>query len=165
MQTRPTLSRVRESLFSIIGSRIVDADVLDLYAGAGALGLEALSRGAAHCVFVDRAASAIAALKQNVARLRYESVATIISADVQRWLKQPAARELHFDVIFSDAPYNDESTEQTLREITAHLDLAQSPLIVLQCGSRETTPDNCGDLHRTRSERYGDTAVHFYEAR
>lgn len=160
-QTRPTLSRVRESLFSIIAPRLVDAVVLDLYAGAGALGLEALSRGAAHCTFVEKSQSALQALRANIAKLRYEEQSELANADVHNWIKRPK-RCSKFDIIFSDPPYATEAAANTLTAIESHLDLTIHPIIVIQCGSREALPESTAALEKTRSERYGDTALHFY---
>jgi 16S rRNA (guanine966-N2)-methyltransferase len=98
--TRPTADRVREALFSMLGD-VGDARVLDLYAGSGALGIEALSRGAAFAVFVERDPRAIAAIERNLSRLEVDAV--VQRADVLRWL---ARAEGPFDLVFCDPPYD-----------------------------------------------------------
>lgn len=99
--TRPTTDFVRQALFSILGGRVEGARVLDLFAGSGAIGLEALSRGAASCVFVDNHRAAEAVLRDNLGRSRLEG-GRIVRADVHRWLGGEPGR---FDLIFADPPY------------------------------------------------------------
>ena len=103
--TRPTLSRTKESLFSILFDACLDARVLDLFAGSGALGFEALSRGARSAVFCDAASSAVRALKTNAAALGVEQETLIIKADWQRTLRQLHEQDRQFDLIFIDPPY------------------------------------------------------------
>jgi 16S rRNA (guanine966-N2)-methyltransferase len=159
--TRPTLSRVRESLFSILGGRLLDAHVVDLYAGAGTLGLEALSRGSAECVFVERARPAVEALRRNVAKLAYQQRAVIEQDEVGRWLRrQDKDAPDSFDLVFADPPYG--SPLQTLLDqLREYLPLSAEAAVILQCGSREEAPKTLG-LRLARSERYGDTSLHFY---
>ena len=105
-RVRPTTDRVRESLFAALGS-LMDLDglvVLDAFAGSGALGLEALSRGAAHATFVERHRATAAVLRANVAALDYGDRSSIVQADVLRWLGAPGERT--FDVAFCDPPYD-----------------------------------------------------------
>ena len=99
-RTRPTADRVREALFSMLGD-VGGARVLDLYAGSGALGIEALSRGAASAVFVERDAQAVAAIERNLEPLDVE--ASVARADVARWLTRAEGR---FDLVFCDPPYD-----------------------------------------------------------
>jgi 16S rRNA (guanine966-N2)-methyltransferase len=99
-RTRPTADRVREALFSMLGD-VAGARVLDLYAGSGALGIEALSRGAASAVFVERDAQAVAAIERNLEPLDVE--ASVARADVARWLTRAEGR---FDLVFCDPPYD-----------------------------------------------------------
>ena len=101
--TRPTADRVREALFSILGDRVDGARVLDLYAGSGALGLEALSRGAAASTFVDSSAAAQRAIRANLAALGAE--AETVRADALRWLDSASARARQYDLVFLDPPY------------------------------------------------------------
>src|SRR5881392_796168 len=103
LDTRPTSDRVREALFSILGERVADARVLDLFAGSGALGLEALSRGAAEATFVDSAPAAIRALRENLAALAAE--AELRREDALRFLDGAARARRHYDLVFLDPPY------------------------------------------------------------
>ena len=111
--TRPTDGRTREMLFNSLGDWIVDARVLDLYAGSGAVGLEALSRGAAHCTFVELEHSAIRALRANVKKLRCEGLTQIWAANARTAPQKLANDGVKFDFIFADPPFSklDEGAE------------------------------------------------------
>ncbi len=102
--TRPTADRVREALFSALGERVIDATVLDLYAGSGALGIEALSRGARSCVFVERAAPAAQTVRRNLQALDLTARALLVHADATAFCRSP--RGGPFDLIFCDPPYD-----------------------------------------------------------
>jgi 16S rRNA (guanine(966)-N(2))-methyltransferase RsmD len=161
--TRPTLGRVRESLFNILRLQIAEATVLDLYAGAGTLGLEALSRGAAHCVFVDRSETALAALRANVEKLGYQPRADLVRANVANWLaKQGGAQPRAYSLVFSDPPYDSGEAQRSLELVGQHLQLAAGASVVVQTSTREKLPDEAGHLRRFRVESYGDTVLHFY---
>lgn len=159
-QTRPTSDRVREALFSMLGSEVVDARVLDLFAGSGALGIEALSRGAATATFVDSSAAAIAAIRRNLESLRLEgevvrrqALATLRSAPL-------AARE--YDLVFLDPPYRMASA------LGAELSAALPPLLapdarVVAESDRRAVLEL--DLPLLRERRYGDTLIRIHAAR
>jgi len=107
-KTRPMLDRVREALFSTVQDWVEGACVLDLFAGSGSLGLEALSRGAQHAHFVERAHPALAVLKRNVELLALTGSSTIVRGDAlspKNWSREPAASEPAFDLVFFDPPY------------------------------------------------------------
>ncbi len=158
--TRPTSDRVREALFSILGPRAAARRVLDLYAGTGALGLEALSRGAESVVFVERSKEALAALRANVEALGLVARACVASA-VER-----AARDLEgerFDLVFADPPYADVKSGAAVRAIEALVlpHLAPSALLVLEHASRDPAPLIEG-LVLDDGRTYGDTTLSFY---
>jgi len=153
--TRPTPDRLRESLFDILAPRIQGAKVVDAYAGTGAVGIEALSRGAAHAWFLERNRAALNAIEENLAALRLEARATVLTGPVLLTLPRCAA-----DIVFLDPPYDQE------REYTAALDLLsdmRSPLVVVQHSVRFALPDQRGSLERTRVVRQGDNALSFYQ--
>ena len=147
--TRPTSDRAREAIFNALRSldAISGARVADLFAGSGALGIEALSRGAASCVFVERDAAAIAVIEQN---LDHTGVAggKVVRADVMRWL---AGRQPPLDLVLADPPY-------AFEEWPALLDAVSAPLVVIE-SDREIDPGNPWLI--TRSKRYGGTVVTF----
>lgn len=158
---RPTSDRVRETLFNILAPRMAGARVLDGYAGTGAIGIEALSRGAAHVTFVDEDRRAQALVAENLARCGISGGYAIIRASIARalvMLKTP----LHtFDVIVLDPPY-----AAPIEDLPAAGDLlADAGVLVLEHGRRRQPPDTAGRLARVREVRCGDSALAFYEAR
>jgi 16S rRNA (guanine966-N2)-methyltransferase len=164
--TRPTGDRVREALFSVLANLEGDA-VLDLYAGTGALGIEALSRGAAHATFVENARPALKALRQNVDALALGEVTTVLPIAVERALKTPTWQPEAFDVIFLDPPYavvrGGHFTEKLAKAVDLGLASALRPggRAILEHASAETAPEISGiELEKTRV--YGDTALSFY---
>jgi 16S rRNA (guanine966-N2)-methyltransferase len=133
--TRPTGDRVREALFSIVGS-VEGANVLDLFAGSGALGLEALSRGAAHAVFVERDARACRVIQENAAKLGLVDVTRIVRGDAVRALRDAAARGARYDLVLVDAPYDEWATlEAPLGELLPDV-LADGGLLVVETSSK-----------------------------
>ena len=163
LKTRPTLGRVRESLFSILGGRVIDARVADLFAGAGGLGLEALSRGAASCTFVDNSRQALDALRANIAKLRYEEQSRVAAMEVLRWLHTQAAHPAAFDLVFADPPYGTPVIAQCIAAIGNGTLVVPEGLLVFQAGVRDALPETAGTLQLVRSERYGESALHFYQ--
>lgn len=163
--TRPTLGRVREALFSILQHEVPGAIVADLFAGAGSLGLEALSRGAAECTFVEKAQGALEALTANVEKLGYQSRCRILRADVVRWLQmQKSSGWPQFSLVLCDPPYDTGLASQATELIAFHLPLQLGAIIVVQTSPREELPETCGRLRHYRSEAYGDTVLHFFVA-
>lgn len=122
--TRPTTDRVREATFNALFSlnAIEDATFVDLFAGSGALGLEALSRGAAHVTFVERDRHALAAVRENIETLRFEGQATVVSTDSMRWLSSA----LHHDVVLADPPYGFDEWDLLFASASADLIVAES---------------------------------------
>ena len=151
--TRPTTDRAREAWMSVLHLSLPDARVLDLFAGSGALGLEALSRGAAEATFVENDPRAIAALRKNLATFDATDRATIVRTDAVRFVKTLAAGA--FDIAFADPPY-----EKGLATAVADrwLEVAFSRILGVEHSPREIL----GGGEDTR--RYGDTAITFYRA-
>ncbi len=155
LSTRPTADRVRESLFSILGARVAGRRVLDLFAGTGSLGLEALSRGAAQAVFVDRATAAI--LRDNAAHTHLEEKARILGSDVFAAMERLAASGERFSLVFCDPPYRRGLWERVLTTMDASPLLTEDALLVVEHGTDETTMPALSRLMRTRSQAYGRT--------
>lgn len=126
--TRPTSDRVREAIFNMLFSldAIDDARVCDLYAGSGALGIEALSRGAASCVFVERDRAAIEAIHENLETLGFEDRATVVQADVLAWIDRAAGDSAEFDLVLADPPYAEEDWDTLLDRIDSAIFVAES---------------------------------------
>lgn len=159
--TRPTGARVKEALFSILGD-LHDASVLDLYAGSGALGIEALSRGAARAVFVEAARPALACLRENLSKLGLEREAHVIASRVQA---ARAALSAHapFDLVLCDPPWRD--VDAALLELAALAGsglLASSARIALEHSAKEPISlEPVSGLAILDARRWGDTAVTF----
>ena len=157
--TRPTSEKVREALFAILGS--VDGDhVLDLFAGSGGLGIEALSRGAAHATFVDTAKPAIAAVRANLRDLGLEARATVIASDAIAFAThhRPA---VPWRVVFVDPPYRSDLATRVLVALPKE-HLAAGAVIVIEHDRHNAPPEAVGSLLRNDQRRYGDTLITLY---
>jgi len=156
--TRPTSDRVREATFNALASLDVvrDATVLDLFAGSGALGIEALSRGAAHCTFVEQARPAIAAVRQNLDALGLSEQATVVTMDVDRYVASAAAGR--FDLALADPPYAYDGWPALLDAVPAAVLVAESDRAVEPGEPGETGGPSAG-WELVRSRRYGTTHV------
>ena len=157
MDTRPTQAKVRESLFSMIQAYVPEARVLDLFAGSGALALEALSRGAGSAVLVDRDREAAACIRRNIEKLRFEAVATLCCCD---W-RQALNAEL-FDLVFLDPPYRLLELEQCCQALAERQLLKEGAMLVLEHRADVTV---CLDerFSLVKQRAYGDTEIHFYQ--
>ncbi len=158
--TRPTSEKVREALFNILGS--VEGDhVLDLFAGSGGLGIEALSRGAAHATFVDGGKLALTAVRANLKELGLEDRAKVIAGDAVTNAARLVPTE-PWRIVFIDPPYASELASRAVLALpTAHL--AAGAVIVIEHDRRNAPPDTLGSLLRTDQRRYGDTMISFFE--
>ena len=164
--TRPTADRVREALFSILGPPGEDALVLDLFAGAGALGIEALSRGAARAVFVDRSRTALRYLRRNLDALDLREVSEVHQEHAPHHAARLAdAGRPAFTWIFLDPPYQSDLGGATLAELgRSGALLTPDGLAVLEHDRRRPPHDRYGYLVKADCRRYGDTELSFYRA-
>ena len=152
--TRPTSDRLRETLFDILRDRIAGATFLDAYAGTGAVGIEALSRGAKHAIFLERNRAALDAIRENLALLRIASRSTVVPGPVLRNLGKHRA-----DIVFLDPPYAEEGEYAAALGVLA----ADPPsLVIVQHSIRLALPDACPPLERTRQLKQGENALSFY---
>jgi 16S rRNA (guanine(966)-N(2))-methyltransferase RsmD len=161
---RPTSDKLRETLFNILAPRIADASVLDLYAGTGALGIEALSRGARSAVFVEANRRAQALIAENLARCGFENGYAIIRTTAARALEQ-LARSAHepFDIVLLDPPYAPESRQgfESILAEAARM-LAPTGVAILEHARRQPSPAATGSLVRLRHVVSGDSALSLY---
>lgn len=164
---RPTSGRVRTSLFSILGESVAGARVADLFAGSGALGIEALSRGAAHCTFVENARPALAALRANLAKTRLAERAEVLACDAFAALPQLEARG-PFSIVFVDPPYrlvaNTGPFAALLEGLASSPALAPNALIVVQHDTPTPLPQAIGRLAIADQRVYGSTTLTFLRA-
>lgn len=158
---RPTADRVRESVFAWLG-RCTDARVLDLYAGTGALGLEALSRGASNAVFVERSASAARALRENLQALGLAGRGRLRRAPVRAALRALGREGARFDLVLLDPPYAAGEAEGALAALLEAGVLAPEGRVVLECDRRHPPGDVPG-LAPAGERRYGETLVRRFE--
>jgi 16S rRNA (guanine966-N2)-methyltransferase len=162
LATRPTSDRLRETLFNVLAPRIVGAAFLDLYAGSGAVGIEALSRGAKHVEFVERAPAALKVMRANLSKLGLTSGFVIQPGSVGSYLRRTAGRS--FDLVFLDPPYDaEEEYASTLGLLGATAGLLTSDAVVVAEHRRKVPlQDRYGALRRTRLLKQGDAALSFY---
>lgn len=172
METRPTSDRLRETLFNILAPQIEGARFADLYAGTGAVGIEALSRGAAHVTFVENAASALTALRANLAALKIRSGFRFEERSVPAVLRNLAVRNVagrdpHFTLVYLDPPWEDAAAyAQSLNLLakSAAALLAPDAIVIAEHARRgsATLADTYGTLDRYRLLEQGDAALSFY---
>jgi 16S rRNA (guanine966-N2)-methyltransferase len=162
---RPTSDRVREAIFSVLGPAVAEAAVLDLFAGTGALSLEALSRGARDAVLVEDHGTSLNILRQNITALGLEKRTRVLAFPVTKALKKLAAQGEQFNLVFLDPPYEQGLVQKTLAALQGSGLLLPKARIAAEHSQRETLPERVGRLHLDRSRRYGDTQVAFYEVR
>jgi 16S rRNA (guanine966-N2)-methyltransferase len=151
---------VKEAVFNMLGS-LEGERVIDLFAGSGALGIEAISRAAAHVIFVERDERAAAVIRRNLDALGYRERSRVARAEVSRWLRANVAEAAAAGVILADPPYNDavlETTLELLDEMTSG-----GALVVVEHSARRSLP-SLRRLRPTRERRYGDAAVTLLEA-
>mgnify|MGYP001408304670 CR=1 FL=1 len=157
------LDRVREALFSILGS-VEGATVLDLYSGTGSIGIEALSRGAVRATFVEAGKPALAVLRDNLAKLGLEECTTVLPMRVEQAARRIAQGELLYDLVLADPPYaavRDGTAARAMAKVLASGRIASGARIVVEHPSTEPPPELPGaELEETR--KYGDTAISFY---
>ncbi len=152
---RPTRAVVREALFNILGDAVDGARFVDLFAGAGTVGFEALSRGAAGVTFVDRDARALAHVRNSAHRLGCAERCEAVLADALDWVRSRPAQLAEADVIFLDAPYQDADIEHVL----VALGHAPGAIVVCEHHRARVLPDRIGDLAVVRRSRYGITEL------
>ena len=159
VRLRPTSGLVREAIFNILAARVEDATVLDLYAGTGALGIEALSRGAAHATFVEAEPACVSAISQSLSRAEMSDVGTVLRARLPGALKNLKGT---FDLIFLDPPYNEPDVEMVLVNLAVLV--GAGGMVVYEHGSRYNPPERPAGLRLSERRVYGDSAVAFFEA-
>ncbi len=161
---RPTAEKVREAVFDILGTAVHQARVLDLFAGTGALGIEALSRGAREAVLVEDHPVALAVLRRNLETLGLGPKARVMPLSVPGALKKLAAKREQFNLAFLDPPYGQGLASSTLASLTALGLLASPAWVVAEHSRREKLPERFNRLKLWELRRYGDTQVGFYLA-
>jgi 16S rRNA (guanine966-N2)-methyltransferase len=158
---RPTSDRLRETLFNVIARRVAGARVLDLYAGTGAVGIEAISRGAAEVVFVERDRRAQRLIVENLSHCGVTSGCAIIRDSVAHALDELRRDARPFDIVLLDPPY-DVQPDAALATIDAPTLVAPGGIVVIEHATRQRAPEHPGSLARTRAIAAGDSTLSFY---
>ena len=164
IQTRPTADRVKEALFSIIASRrvLVGARILDICAGTGSLGIEALSRGAASCCFIEQEHPVLTILEKNLSRAGLDGRGECLALDALKSLNTLSRQGKTFDIVFLDPPYSS-SLYATVPEALSSLSLlSDGGMLVAECSARTPLAERYGMLVRIDRRVYGDTALEFF---
>jgi 16S rRNA (guanine966-N2)-methyltransferase len=160
--TRPTTDKVKEAIFNMIGPYFDGGTGLDLFAGSGGLGIEALSRGLESMIFVDREGKAIKTVHENLEACGLEEKAEVYRNDSERALKAIVKREISFDYIFLDPPYKKQQLMKLMELIGRHSLLKEEGVIVCEHASDIELPDAAGNFVKTKSETYGIIAVSIF---
>jgi 16S rRNA (guanine966-N2)-methyltransferase len=158
---RPTSDRIRTPIFDILGGEVKESAVLDLFAGTGSLGIEALSRGATKALFVENRGEALQVLRKNLSQCGMEAESEIFSGDVLRAIGVLQSRRESFDLIFMDPPYGKGLIAETIRKLGAHRIYHGRSLLVIQHDRREPLPEPLRGWRPIRERRIGDTIVSF----
>ncbi len=160
---RPTSDRVKEALFSIVGNRVAGSRFLDLYAGTGAIGIEALSRGARQVTFVEPNQAALRVLRANLDACGLATHADIHACTAAAFLKRRAKTAVPHDLVFADPPYQPDCLAELWSALCETATIAPDALIALEHSSKAAVPTSRGHLSLLRQYRYGDTTLSIFE--
>lgn len=163
LETRPTLDRVKEAMFSTIQNYILDAVVIDVFAGTGSLGLEAASRGAHEVYLVDKSNVTYPLLKQNVENLKFNDFCHTLNMDAYEALRSLSKKGKVFDLIFIDPPYCREMIPEAMKIIKDDNMLTEDGIIVTKIDSIEEIYEGYDNIKLIKSKKYGNTTVCFYK--
>ena len=155
-ETRPTLDRVKEAIFSMLLPYVVDSSVLDLYAGSGALGIEALSRGADTVVFIDNNEVAYNCIKRNLSNAKFNNKTTVIKTTAENFLK---STDKKFDIIFLDPPYRKDMYSNTLKLISDFKILSDDGIILVEWDYEIGFASDLSDFIVEKEKKYGRVGV------
>lgn len=157
-RVRPTSDKVKQALFNILGDRVVDAVFLDLFAGAGGIGIEALSRDAALVVFVDDSRDSFNIVKQNIEQTGFEERSQAMLSKAESFLNKPSGP---YDIVFLDPPYAT-GLQPLLEQIAGAGILKSDAIVIAEHFKKQPSPERAGGLGLYREAKYGDTVLAFY---
>lgn len=159
---RATTDRTKESLFNILQS-VEGRSFLDLFAGTGSVGIEALSRGASYCVFVEKDPYLIKAIKENLQHCGFVDQFEIIPFPVEKGIQRLAKRKEYFDIIFADPPYMKGLVQKTIYLLMKYFISSSNGVVVIEHSPRETFHDTDNKIVLSDQRRYGDSMLSFFE--
>jgi 16S rRNA (guanine(966)-N(2))-methyltransferase RsmD len=157
LDVRPTTEVVKEAVFSVIHFRLPTANVADIFAGSGQMGIEAISRGAAKATFVDQSRESLEVIRRNIAATGFQKQSVVLMASAEAFLKQTSDQ---FDIIFLDPPYNQGYGEKLLPLLDRPL--AEGGLVLFEHSRDEKFPEEIGGLRQVKEYRYGKTLITTY---
>ena len=159
---RPTLDRVKENVFNVIGFSIRNAVVLDLFSGTGAIGIEALSRGAKQVYFVDKDRKSYELTEFNVKSAKLEENAVFLNQDAENALLEFESKALKFDIIFLDPPYNKGIVQKILQQLEKYNIMQSEGVVIVETDREEVTPEKFGKFFKQKEKSYSSTKITFY---
>ncbi|KKI93757.1 DNA methyltransferase [Bacillus sp. SA1-12] len=160
--TRPTTDKVKEAIFNMVGPYFDGGMALDLFAGSGGLGIEAISRGIERCIFVDREHKAIQTIHKNLEACHAEEAAEVYRNDAERALKAIIKRELRFELIFLDPPYKQQKLKALISSIGENLLLQEKGFIITEHAADVQLPEGIAQFSLIKNETYGMTKISIY---
>lgn len=161
--TRPTMDKVKGAVFNMIADSVCDSRVLDLFAGSGALGIEALSRGARSAVFVDKSRESVGIIKKNLAHTKLEGRSTVMNCDAHEAVLKLEREKLKFDIIFMDPPYNKKIAQKALIFLESNVILEDDAMIIVEHSRDDELPEEVGRFRKIKFRQYGITIISFYQ--
>lgn len=163
LETRPTLDRVKEAMFSTIQNYIPNGIVIDVFAGTGSLGLEAASRGAEKVFLIDKSDETYPLLEENIKKLKFNDFCISIKDDSYNALRRLAKENLKFNLIFIDPPYCREMIPEAIKIIKENNMLLEDGIIVTKIDSMEEIYEGYEDIKLVKSKKYGNTTLCYYQ--
>lgn len=163
LDTRPTTDRVKEAIFNIIQTRLHDSLVIDIFAGSGSLGIEALSRNANKAYFIDKSRASRKAISDNLEKTNLVDRAEIICLDALMGIEKLGKKGIKAKIIFLDPPYSKGFIRATLEKIFSSNILMEDSIVILEHSKKDEVPNKIYNLVKYRTNTYGDVAVSFYQ--
>ena len=163
--TRPTTDKIKEAVFNSIGPYFDGGLMLDLYAGSGSVGLECISRGMDHAIFVDKSYDAISTIKKNIAFVKVPSQCTVLKMDANMAIKRMASEGKKFDLVYMDPPYANQQNEKIMNELCELNLLNENAVVVVESLKEDVFSEDIGPLHKYKEALYGITRISYYEVR
>lgn len=161
--TRPTTDKVKESMFNMLGQYFNGGLCLDLFAGSGGLGIEALSRGMGKVIFIDRDGQALSTIRENLRLTRYEEQSEVFRNDYKQAMRALKKRDLQFDLVFLDPPYKDGIIEQIVSYLDTNAMMKPDGMIVTEHHKNTPLQSEIGSFHQIKYENYGICSVQIYK--